>query len=106
MIIESSPWPTGPATSTAEFDFSESPMLVRVADSPEHDICNWQGEWIDPLWTVEPFAMREGMEGLHGWEMYGDSYSLSGECAPTKYRLATWPERLRFWLFGEEVQTL
>ena len=86
-----------------EFDFSENPIVVRVVHTPESDICRWMDEWCDPTWNVKPLEIREGMEGFHGWEVYGNSYSFGQRVLPTKYRRATLLEKGQVYLGFREV---
>lgn len=80
---------------TRECWFDDPGVLVRVDQPSEGELTRWMGDYLDPLWPVTPLESRNGMSGIHGWEMYGTSYKYpTGEKDETKF---TPVSRIRAW---------
>ena len=56
----------------------DEPVLVRVVETPDHDIIRWMDntdKHLDPVWTVEVVGARpELLEGMQPLWIYGHSY--------------------------------
>jgi hypothetical protein len=70
---------------TRELDYTDNPIPVKIGEGTV-DIRWMDGEWIDPYWPVTPLENRPGMEGLHGWEIHGDSYRYETEARVGRFK--------------------
>lgn len=58
-----------------DIDF-ETPIKVRVLDTPLDDLKHWNDEYLDPYWNVEPLEDRPELRGLRSFWTFGVSYVI------------------------------